>query len=51
MAIMAVLNPGDQEVAVRLCLSRHTVHDHVKVLYRRAGVASRAEFMARCGGA
>jgi DNA-binding CsgD family transcriptional regulator len=39
---------GEKQVALRLGLSRHTVHDYIKVLYRRLGVCSRAEFMAFC---
>ena len=38
---------GEKQVARRLGLSRHTVHGHVKVLYRRFGVSSRAELLAR----
>lgn len=38
---------GDSEkiAAVRLGLSRHTVHDYVKALYRRFAVSSRAELL------
>lgn len=35
-------------IAVHLGISRHTVHDHVKAIYRRAGVSSRAELLAFC---
>lgn len=37
---------GEKQVALRLGLSRHTVHDLVKDLYRRFGVASRGELLA-----
>jgi DNA-binding CsgD family transcriptional regulator len=39
---------SEKEAARELGLSRHTVHDYVKVLYRRFEVSSRAELMARC---
>jgi DNA-binding CsgD family transcriptional regulator len=41
---------GDSEgqAALRLGLSRHTVHEYVTKLYRHFGVARRAELMARC---
>ena len=41
---------GDSEgqAALRLGLSRHTIHEYVTKLYRRFGVTSRAELMARC---
>jgi DNA-binding CsgD family transcriptional regulator len=49
-AILACLLEGDSEksVAARLALSAHTVHGHVKTLYRTFGVSSRAELLARC---
>jgi DNA-binding CsgD family transcriptional regulator len=34
------------EVAARLFLSRHTVRDHVKAIFRKVGVASRPELTA-----
>jgi DNA-binding CsgD family transcriptional regulator len=37
---------GEKQAALRLGLSRHTVHDYVTALYRRFGVAGRAELMA-----
>jgi len=37
---------GEKQVAVKLGLSRHTVHEYVKVLYRKLNVCSRAELMA-----
>jgi DNA-binding CsgD family transcriptional regulator len=45
---LACLMEGDSEkqVAARLRLSRHTVHEYVTLLYRRLGVGSRAELMA-----
>jgi hypothetical protein len=43
------LMAGDSEkqAAVRLGLSRHTVHDYIKALHRRFGVASRAELLLK----
>jgi DNA-binding CsgD family transcriptional regulator len=38
---------SEKQVAARLGLSRHTVHEYVKALYRRLGVASRAELMVQ----
>ena len=44
-----LLSTGDSEkqIAARLKLSRHTVHEYVKSLYQRLGVGSRAELMNR----
>jgi DNA-binding CsgD family transcriptional regulator len=46
--ILNALLEGDAEkqIAARLGVSRHTVHDYVKALYRRFGVASRGEMLA-----
>jgi len=51
-AILACLLEGDSEkiVAARLALSAHTVHGHVKTLYRTFNVSSRAELLAHCLG-
>jgi DNA-binding CsgD family transcriptional regulator len=38
---------SERQVAARLRLSPHTVHDYVKQLYRAVGVASRAELLSR----
>jgi DNA-binding CsgD family transcriptional regulator len=38
---------SEKQVALRLGLSRQTVHDYVKALYRRFGVCSRAELLSR----
>jgi DNA-binding CsgD family transcriptional regulator len=37
---------SEKEVALILGLSRHTVHEHVKAIYRAYGVRSRAELMS-----
>lgn len=41
---------SEKEIAADLSLSPHTVHDYVKSLYRRFGVQSRAELMAKAIG-
>ena len=38
---------GEKQVAIQLGLSRHTVHEYVKVLYRKLNVSSRGELMAQ----
>jgi DNA-binding CsgD family transcriptional regulator len=38
---------GEKQIAARLGLSRHTVHNYITALYRRVGVAGRAELNAR----
>lgn len=58
--VMVVLSPrqkqtlrlllgGDAEkqIAGKLSLSRHTVHEHVKAIYRSLGVSSRGELLAK----
>ena len=46
---LARLLAGDAEkqIATHLKLSRHTVHEHVKKIYRRFAVNSRGELLAR----
>ena len=41
---------SEQEAAAAIGISRHTVHGHVKALYRRHGVNSRAELLSRWVG-
>jgi DNA-binding NarL/FixJ family response regulator len=38
---------GDKQIAVRLGLTRHTVNQYTKLLFRHFGVASRTELLAR----
>ena len=38
---------SEKQLADQMKLSPHTVHDYVKALYRRMGVQSRAELVAR----
>ena len=46
--ILEALSQGDSEkqIAARLGVSRHTVHDYVKGLYRRFKISSRGELLA-----
>jgi DNA-binding CsgD family transcriptional regulator len=48
--VMSLLLEGDsrKEVAKKLGLSQHTVADYLKVIYRKMGVCSRAELLAKC---
>ncbi len=48
--VLICLMEGDSEkqVAVRLGLSQHTVHDYVKMLHKSFEVSSRGELLARC---
>jgi DNA-binding CsgD family transcriptional regulator len=39
---------GEKQVAAKLGLSRHTVHQYVKTLYAALGVGSRGELLASC---
>jgi DNA-binding CsgD family transcriptional regulator len=47
--VLAQLRGGgsEKEIAARLGLSRSTIHEYVKAIYRTFGVNSRAELMAR----
>lgn len=44
---LRLLNTGlaEKEIAAQLGISPHTLHDYVKVLYRRFGVSSRVQLM------
>ena len=44
---LQLLNQGltEKEIAAQLGISPHTLHDYVKVLYRRFGVSSRVQLM------
>jgi len=37
----------DQGVAAELCISAHTVNDHIKVIFTKVGVSSRGELVAK----
>ena len=40
---------SEKQIALKLDLSRHTIHNYVKALHQRFGVSSRGELLARCG--
>jgi len=40
---------SEKQIASKLDLSRHTIHNYVKALHQRFGVSSRGELLARCG--
>ena len=40
---------SEKQIAGKLELSRHTIHNYVKALHQRFGVSSRGELLARCG--
>lgn len=44
---LLLLGRSEKETAKELRLRPHTVHSYVKVLYKRLGVSSRGELMAR----
>jgi DNA-binding CsgD family transcriptional regulator len=39
-----------KELAAEFAISTHTAHDHIKAIYRKAGVRSRGELLARLTG-
>jgi DNA-binding CsgD family transcriptional regulator len=43
---LLLTDASEKEMAARLGISPHTVHDYVKRLYRKLGVTSRAALMA-----
>lgn len=42
-----MLGKSEKEIADALQISPHTVHAHIKTIYRALGVRSRAELMAK----
>jgi DNA-binding CsgD family transcriptional regulator len=44
----ALEGDSEKQVALRMGLSRHTVHEYVTELYRRLDVGRRPELMALC---
>jgi DNA-binding CsgD family transcriptional regulator len=46
VTILLLGGRSEKEAATRLRLSQHTVHNHIKEIYRRLGVNSRAELLA-----
>lgn len=47
MPVMRMWYEGrdEREIADRLCLSPHTIHNHIRHAYRRTGTHSRSEFV------
>lgn len=45
---LLVQGASEKEAAASLHLSYHTVHSHVKLIYRQLGVSSRGELVALC---
>jgi DNA-binding CsgD family transcriptional regulator len=41
---------GEKQVAAKLNLSKHTVHEYVKMLYQQLGVSSRSELLSQWVG-
>jgi DNA-binding CsgD family transcriptional regulator len=44
---LLLTNASEKQIAARLGLSRYTVHGYIKTIYKKLGVTSRAELMAR----
>jgi DNA-binding NarL/FixJ family response regulator len=36
-----------KEIATEMCISRHTVNDHIKTIFAKCDVTSRGELVAR----
>jgi DNA-binding NarL/FixJ family response regulator len=36
-----------KQIAAELCISRHTVSDHIKIIFEKCGVTSRGELVAK----
>lgn len=48
-AVLAILLSGksEREAAKKLCVSPHTVHNHIRAIYKKTNVTSRAALMAK----
>ena len=44
-----IVGSSEKQIALKLDLSRHTIHNYVKALHQRFGVSSRGELLARAG--
>jgi DNA-binding CsgD family transcriptional regulator len=44
---LLLTDASEKQIAARLGLSRYTVHGYIKTIYKKLGVTSRAELMAR----
>jgi len=47
---LLLIGDGEKQVAIKLGLSRHTVHQYVKELYEALNVSSRSELLAEWVG-
>ena len=41
---------AEKQVAAKLGLSKHTVHEYVKMIYQQLGVSSRSELLSQWVG-
>ena len=46
-----LVGSSEKQIAMKLDLSRHTIHNYVKALHQRFGVSSRGELLAKAGAA
>ncbi|HEX8914145.1 MAG TPA: LuxR C-terminal-related transcriptional regulator [Humisphaera sp.] len=46
-----LVGSSEKQIATKLELSRHTIHNYVKALHQRFGVSSRGELLAKAGQA
>ena len=46
-----LVGSSEKQIATKLELSRHTIHNYVKALHQRFGVSSRGELLAKAGAA
>ena len=46
-----LVGSSEKQIAMKLELSRHTIHNYVKALHQRFGVSSRGELLAKAGAA
>lgn len=47
---MLLAGASEKQIALRMQISRHTVHGYVKTLHKRLEVSSRGELLAKCLG-
>ncbi len=47
MVFLLARGLSTKEIAAEMCLSAHTVNDHIKVIFTKVGVSSRGELVAR----
>lgn len=47
IACLLVAGVCEREIAERLCLSAHTIHEHVRHIYERLGCRNRAQLAGR----